>query len=89
MCCGIVMQVLIEKVKRQLDAKKFGEFRAEAVRFASGDLSAAEYHTYVASLGLAALVPEMASLLPDAMKRAELLSVHEANPTTSGRCAHY
>ena len=79
------MQILIEKVKRQLDARRFAEFRQEAAKFLHGEINAEAYHQHVCALGLYSLVPEMASLLPDPMKRAELLSVHEASSSSSGR----
>lgn len=79
------MQALIEKIKKQLDQKKFTEFRSEAGKFMSGSIDAATYHRQVVTLGLAPLVPEMASLLPDPLKRAELLSVHDVMPSSAGR----
>ena len=83
--CGCLAQILIEKVKRQLDARRFAEFRQEAAKFLHGEINAEAYHQHVCALGLFSLVPEMASLLPDPMKRAELLSVHEASSSSGGR----
>lgn len=80
------VQALIEKIKRQLGPIMFTEFRQEAGKFMSGAIDAETYHREVASLGLASLIPEMASLLPEPLKRAELLSVHETVPAlSSGR----
>ena len=78
-------------MKLQLDADGFTAFRQEAGRYMRSELSAGNYHSKVVGLGLASLVPEMAALLPDATKRAELLSVHERafssnEPQSSGRC---
>lgn len=78
-------QALLEKVKRQLDAKRFVEFRQSVAAFMRGETDARAYHKIVEALGLAHLVPEMASLLPEPSKRAALLSAHEAAASTSSR----
>ena len=75
----------MEKVKRQLDARRFSEFRQSIAAFMRGDADARAYHKTVETLGLAHLVPEMASLLPDPSKRAALLGAHEAASTSSSR----
>lgn len=81
-----MVQVLVEKVKKQLDAKRFADFRQSIAAFMRGDADANAYHKRVQSLGLTHLVPEMASLLPDPSKRAALLAAHEATPAhPSGR----
>lgn len=79
------MQVLVEKVKKQLDAKRFADFRQSIAAFMRGDADASAYHKRVESLGLSHLVSEMASLLPDPSKRAALLAAHEAASTSASR----
>lgn len=79
------VQALLEKVKRQLDAKRFMEFRQSVAAFMRGETDATVYHKIVETLGLAHLVPEMASLLPEPSKRAALLSAHEAAASTFSR----
>ena len=78
-----LLQVLLDKVKKQLSTAKFGEFRVSVGSFMRGHTDAQQYHAIVESLGLSHLIPEMASLLPDPTKRAELLSVHESSTSSS------
>jgi hypothetical protein len=52
----------------------FGRFRELSASFRDGTLPAHRYVADVASLGLASVLPELAQLLPDAGKRADLLS---------------
>ena len=78
-----LLQILIEKVKKQLSTQKFGEFRQSVGAFMRGEQDGQHYHAVVVSLGLSHLIPEMASLLTDPLKRAAVLSVHEASASTS------
>ena len=68
----------MKRIKAQLSEEQLDQFRAEASSFLQGGIGAAAYHELVVSLGLGSLVPEMAALLPDPDRRAELLSVHSA-----------
>ncbi|KAK9820561.1 hypothetical protein WJX72_011657 [[Myrmecia] bisecta] len=69
-------KALIDKIRRQLDADKFDEFKRESGAFMRGSLPASAFHQEILSLGLAAIVPELAALCPDAQKRNTLLEVH-------------
>lgn len=75
---GLVRQALMEKIRGRLDEEDLGVFRNHAAAYMRGDTDAHSYYAVVDSLGLGPLVPEMAALLPDAGKRAELLSLHGA-----------
>ena len=72
------MQALLKQIKAQLSEEQLTDFRREASNFLQGDIDAPSYHELVVSLGLGAMVPEMAALLPDEDRRAELLSAHSA-----------
>lgn len=70
---------LISKIKTRLgDGDRFAEFRRQSAAWVKGELSSQAYHAAVASLGLASVVPELASTCPDEAKREELLAVHVA-----------
>ena len=69
---------MIDKVRQRVSASDFSQFKQESGRFLRGDASARDFHTQVVSLGLAALLPELAALCPDADKRNDLLEVHRA-----------
>ncbi|CAK0783675.1 hypothetical protein CVIRNUC_006874 [Coccomyxa viridis] len=71
-------KALMKRIKTQLSEEQLDQFRAEASSFLQGGIGASAYHELVVSLGLGSLVPEMAALLPDPDRRAELLSVHSA-----------
>ncbi|EIE25131.1 hypothetical protein COCSUDRAFT_46598 [Coccomyxa subellipsoidea C-169] len=71
-------KALMEKIRGRLDAEDLTTFRSHAAAYMRGDTDAHSYYAVVDSLGLGPLVPEMAALLPDAGKRAELLSLHGA-----------
>ena len=73
-----VPQALMERIRGQLDEEDLGTFRSHAAAYMRGDTDAESYYVTVASLGLASLVPDMAALLPDPLKRGELLSLHSA-----------
>ena len=66
----------MKKIKAQLSEEQLDQFRAEASKFLVGFTGASAYHGLVVSLGLGSMVPEMAALLPDPERRAQLLSVH-------------
>ena len=72
------MQAFLRKVKAQLSEEQLDEFRREASNFLQGATDGPSYYRLVVSLGLGAMVPEMAALLPDEDRRAELLSAHSA-----------
>ncbi len=72
------MQAFLRKVKAQLSEEQLDEFRREASNFLQGATDGPTYYRLVVSLGLGAMVPEMAALLPDEDRRAELLSAHSA-----------
>lgn len=78
MVTASVWQALMEKIRGRLDAEDLTTFRSHAAAYMRGDTDAHSYYAVVDSLGLGPLVPEMAALLPDAGKRAELLSLHGA-----------
>ena len=71
-------QALLKKVKAQLSEEQLDEFRREASNFLQGGTDGPSYYSLVVSLGLGAMVPEMAALLPHEDRRAELLSAHSA-----------
>lgn len=72
------MQALLKKIKAQLSEEQLHSFRREASSFLQGTTDAQSYLRLVVSLGLGSMVPEMAALLPDEDRRAELLSAHSA-----------
>ncbi|KAL4444334.1 hypothetical protein ABPG75_012071 [Micractinium tetrahymenae] len=79
-------KALVEKIRSQLDAQQFAEFRQQSGSWVRGDISSQQYHEAVAELGLVSLVPDLASTCPDAGKRAELLAVHkEAFASADGK----
>ncbi|CAL8461904.1 g1435 [Coccomyxa elongata] len=71
-------KALMERIRGQLNEEDLGTFRSHAAAYMRGDRDAESYYMVVASLGLASLVPDMAALLPDPLKRGELLSLHSA-----------
>lgn len=77
----------MEKVRARLDSAELDTFRIHAAAYMRGDTDAQSYYAVVASLGLGPLVPEMAALLPDGHKRAELLSLHVAAATSPAGAA--
>jgi hypothetical protein len=62
----------------------FGRFRELSAAFRDGTLSAHRYVADVAALGLASVLPELAQLLPDAGKRADLLAAVAASRSGYG-----
>lgn len=46
--------------------------------FSNGELTAEEFHSRIVQAGLASLVPEMATLLPDRKRQDMLLNVHRS-----------
>lgn len=66
----------MDKVRRQLSAEAFADFREQSGAFMRGALTAGKLHRRVAALGAAAVVPQLAALCPDADKRTQLLEAH-------------
>ena len=56
----------MERVQRQLSSDAFSTFRAASASFMQGELSAKQLHQRITQLGVAAVVPNMAALCPDA-----------------------
>ena len=56
----------MERVQRQLSSDAFSTFRAVSASFMQGKLSAKQLHQRITQLGVAAVVPDMAALCPDA-----------------------
>lgn len=59
-------QALMDRVRARVGEDGEASLRREAARYVRGEASAAAYHAHAVALGLAALVPEMAALLPNA-----------------------
>ncbi|PRW56692.1 LIM domain and RING finger isoform A [Chlorella sorokiniana] len=78
-------KILIEKIRSQLDAAQFAQFRQQSASWVRGETSSQQYHEAVAELGLVSLVPDLASTCPDGTKRAELLAVHREAFTPDGK----
>lgn len=78
-------KILIEKIRSQLDAGQFAQFRQQSAAWVRGETSSQQYHEAVAELGLVSLVPDLASTCPDGEKRAELLAVHREAFTPDGK----
>ncbi len=72
------LQAVIDKVRQRVSPEDFSHFKQQSGSFMRGDASAKDFHTQVVSLGLAALLPELAALCPDPLKRSDLLSVHRS-----------
>lgn len=72
----INFQVLIKKLKNQMDKATFQEFHREADVFLRQSLSAEGFHARLVDYGLAHYIAEIANLCPSAAKRSELLDVH-------------
>jgi hypothetical protein len=74
--CILFAQALLDKVRARLDSDAFKAFKADAVNYSNGTVSAEDFHDHVVQAGLATLVPEMAALLPDKQRKDHLLNVH-------------
>ncbi len=72
------LQAVIDKVRQRVSPEDFSHFKQQSGNFMRGDASAKDFHTQVVSLGLAALLPELAALCPDPLKRSDLLAVHRS-----------
>ena len=72
------LQAVIDKVRQRVSPEDFSHFKQQSGSFMRGDASAKDFHTQVVSLGLAALLPELAALCPDPLKRNDLLAVHRS-----------
>ena len=73
-----ILQAVIDKVRQRVSPEDFSHFKQHSGSFMRGDASAKDFHTQVVSLGLAALLPELAALCPDPFKRSDLLAVHRS-----------
>ena len=70
------LQAVIDKVRQRVSPEDFIHFKQQSGLFMRGEASAQAFHIQVVSLGLAALLPDLAALCPDATKRTDLLEVH-------------
>ncbi|KAA6428253.1 MAG: hypothetical protein FRX49_01849 [Trebouxia sp. A1-2] len=71
-------KAVIDKVRQRVSPEDFSQFKQQSGSFMRGDASAKDFHTQVVTLGLAALLPELAALCPDPLKRSDLLAVHRS-----------
>jgi hypothetical protein len=80
MCADVMrkLQAVTDKVRQRVSPEDFSHFKQQSGSFMRGDASAKDFHTQVVSLGLAALLPELAALCPDPLKRSDLLAVHRS-----------
>ncbi|KAE8768477.1 LIM domain and RING finger protein [Hordeum vulgare] len=72
---------LVERMRAALgmDDDKFSAFKEIACEYRHGVIGTSEYLSYVEQFGIAHLVPEMARLLPDPLKRKELADAYYTN----------
>ncbi|GFP93619.1 E3 ubiquitin-protein ligase hel2 [Phtheirospermum japonicum] len=72
---------LVEKMRIALgfDEDKFTAFRDISGEYRQGLMDAEMYLSYVEQFGLSHLVPDMARLLPNAMKQKELMDAYNLN----------
>ena len=78
------MQAVIDKARQRVSPEDFIQFRQQSGLFVRGEASAQAFHSQVVSLGLAALLPDLAALCPDATKRTDLLEVHKTTFAKGG-----
>ena len=78
------MQAVIDKVRQRVSPEDFIQFRQQSGLFVRGEASAQAFHSQVVSLGLAALLPDLAALCPDPTKRTDLLEVHKTTFAKGG-----
>ena len=78
------MQAVIDQVRQRVSPEDFTQFRQQSGLFMRGEASAQAFHHQVVSLGLAALLPDLAALCPDATKRTDLLQVHKTTFAKEG-----
>ncbi|KAL3652967.1 hypothetical protein CASFOL_002648 [Castilleja foliolosa] len=74
-------KTLVEKMRLALgfDEEKFNAFRDISGEYRQGLMDAETYISYVEQFGLSHLVPDMARLLPNAMKQEELMDAYNLN----------
>lgn len=60
------LQAFVERVRQRLSPDDFAAFRQESASFIRGAITAAALHQRVTQLGVAAMLPELAALCPDA-----------------------
>jgi hypothetical protein len=70
------IQSMLPLVTRDED---FAHFRTLSAQFREGQISAELYYDRISAMGLASIVPDLAGLLPDAVKRQELLLAASAD----------
>ena len=61
-----------------MSPEDFIQFKQQSALFMRGEATAQAFHSQVVALGLAALLPDLAALCPDATKRSHLLEAHRA-----------
>ncbi|XP_073283767.1 uncharacterized protein [Primulina huaijiensis] len=83
---------LVEKIRSALgfDEEKFITFREISGEYRQGSMDAETYLAHAVQFGLSHLVPELASLLPDAQKQKALIEAYHVNlvesvPRENGR----
>ncbi|KAL3156593.1 hypothetical protein ABBQ38_000883 [Trebouxia sp. C0009 RCD-2024] len=69
-------KAVIDKVRQRVSPEDFIQFKQQSALFMRGEASAQAFHSQVVALGLAALLPHLAALCPDALKRSDLLEAH-------------
>ncbi|KAF7067168.1 hypothetical protein CFC21_073087 [Triticum aestivum] len=72
---------LVERMRAAfgMDEDRFSAFKEIACEYRHGVIGTSEYLSYVEQFGISHLVPEMAILLPDPVKQAELAEAYYAN----------
>lgn len=76
----VANKALIEQIQAGLEGneQEFSDFKEVSTLFRKGEMSAFDYHRHITRVGMSHLVPELARLLPDPVKRGELLDAHKA-----------
>ena len=88
MTLHMMSQAFVEQIRQQLSADDFAAFRQDSASFMRGDIDAAALHRRVTQLNVAAAVPELAALCPDAgdvallsvLSLAHMLTAHTLMP---------
>lgn len=65
-------------MRQRVSPEDFIQFKQQSALFMRGEASAPAFHSQVVALGLAALLPDLAALCHDAVKRSDLLDAHRA-----------
>lgn len=76
----VANKALIERIQAGLEGneQQFSDFKEVSTLWRKGEMSAFDYDGHITRLGISYLVPELARLLPDPVKRGELLDAHRA-----------